>query len=236
MKKRPLTAKRLLIMSSAFLLIATGCKKKEDSITATDIDGNVYKTVTIGTQTWFNENLKTTRYYDGTDIPEVTDYDDWFDLTTPGYCWYENNESLYKDAYGALYNWYVVETGKLCPQGWHVPSDNEWQQLVMFLDPDAASGFGESLIAGGKLKEKGTTHWSAPNEGATNETGFTALPGGVRLNSHDFVDNGNFGFWWSSTEFSDPLSWVVDMGYNNSSLYRYKAYKTTGLSVRCLKD
>lgn len=236
MKKNPLTVISLFITGVLMLLLLAGCKKQEESVTVTDIDGNLYKSVKIGNQVWLKENLKTTRFNDGTEIPEVTDFTEWFNLTTPGYCWYDNNESLYKDAYGALYNWCAVETGKLCPQGWHVPSDEEWQQLVMFIDPDAASGFGESLSAGGKLKEKGTAHWSAPNEGATNETGFTGLPGGYRLNSHDFFDNGNYGAWWSSTEFSDPLVWVVDMGYNYSSLYRYHAYKFSGESVRCLKD
>ncbi len=237
MKKNPLTVIRLFITGVLLLLLIAGCKKKEDSITVTDIDGNVYKSVKIGNQVWFKENLKTTRFNDGADIPEVTDYDEWLNLTAPGFCWYENNESLYKDPYGALYNWYAVETGKLCPLGWHVPSDDEWQQLVMFLDPDAAPGFGESIYAGAKLKEKGTSHWPAPNEGATNETGFTALPGGIRLHYNDlnYCDK-EFGFWWSSTEFSDPWSWNVDMGYNYSSLYRYKSYKTNGESVRCIKD
>lgn len=105
----------LLALVVLILIMVTGCKKTDEPETVTDIDGNVYKTVVIGTQTWFGENLKTTRFNDGTEIPEVTDFTEWFNLATPGYCWYENNESLYKDAYGALYNWFAVETGKLCP-------------------------------------------------------------------------------------------------------------------------
>jgi len=135
-----------------------------------------------------------------------------------------------------MYNWYAVETGKLCPSGWHIPTDGDWQQLVLFIDPDAGNGFGESAITGEKLKEKGTTPWLTPNEGATNSSGFTALPGGVRLVDHDFIDNGRYGFWWSATENTDLLSWIVDMGYHYAVLYRYKAYKTGGISVRCIMD
>ena len=236
MKKTAQPPVTLLALVAMILIVTTSCKKTDEPEPVTDIDGNEYKTVVIGSQTWFMENLKTTRLNNGTAITNVTNLAEWSNLTAPGFCWYDNNESLYKDSYGALYNWYAVETGKLCPQGWHVPSDDEWQQLVMFLDPAAASGFGESAVAGGKLKEKGTAHWLTPNEGATNESGFSALPGGVRLNTHDFLDNGKFGFWWSGTEYSDPLSWNIDMGYNYAIFYRYKSYKTTGESVRCLKD
>jgi len=137
-----------------------------------DIDGNVYNTITIGTQIWMKENLKTTKYNDGSSIPLVTDNTAWINLSTPGYCWYNNDAATYKSAYGAMYNWYTVNTGKICPPNWHVPTDTQWETLITYL--------GGKIIAGGKMKETGTAHWTSPNIGATNETGFTALPGGYR--------------------------------------------------------
>ena len=132
-----------------------------------DIDGNIYNTVIIGTQVWMKENLKATKLNDGTNILLETDNATWISLTDPAYCWYNNDASSYKNTYGALYNWFTVETGKLCPTGWHVPSDAEWFTLIDFLG-------GES-VAGGKLKEIGNTHWNSPNTGATDEYGFTAI-------------------------------------------------------------
>jgi uncharacterized protein (TIGR02145 family) len=138
--------------------------------TVTDIDGNIYHTVTIGTQVWMVENLKTTKYRNGDPIPNVTG-NAWAALTTGAYCWYNNDAATYKATYGALYNWYAVaDSRNIAPTGWHVPTDAEWTTLTTFLG-------GES-VAGGKLKETGTNHWTSPNTGATNETGFTALPGG----------------------------------------------------------
>jgi uncharacterized protein (TIGR02145 family) len=138
----------------------------------TDKDGNFYDTLTIGTQSWMTENLKTSRYNDSTLIPHVTENTEWIDLITPGFCWYENNFNN-KAIYGNLYNWYTVATTKLCPSGWHVPSDAEWLTLIDYLG-------GES-VAGGKLKEIGNSHWISPNTGATNESGFTSLPSGNRI-------------------------------------------------------
>lgn len=162
--------------------------------TVTDSDGNVYNTVTIGTQVWMAENLRTTKYKDNTAIPLVTDNTAWTNLSTPGYCWYNNDAATNKSTYGALYNWYTVNTGKLCPTGWHVPTDAEWSTLTTCL-----GGVG---VAGGKLKEAGTSHWMSPNVGATNETGFTALPSGYRYAGGTFEYNGLGGWWWSSTESS----------------------------------
>ena len=132
----------------------------------TDIDGNTYKTVTIGTQTWMAENLKVTKYNDGIAIPNVTDNTAWRELTTGALCDYGNTPSN-SETYGKLYNWHAVNTGKLCPTGWHVPSDAEWTELTDYL--------GGTSVAGDKLKETGSTHWSNLRTGATNETGFTAL-------------------------------------------------------------
>jgi uncharacterized protein (TIGR02145 family) len=171
------------------------------------------------------ENLKTTRYNDGTDIPNVTDLTTWSNLTTPGYCWFNNDEAMNKATYGALYNWYTINTGKLCPPGWHVPTDVEWKTLTTYIG-------GES-VAGGKLKETGTDHWMNPNIGATNETGFSALPGGY--NAGSFYSRLKWGLWWSSTEM-DKYLWIRIIEYNKNLIIRTIYPKTDGLSVRCIKD
>ncbi|MCT4588299.1 MAG: fibrobacter succinogenes major paralogous domain-containing protein [Carboxylicivirga sp.] len=193
-----------------------------------DIDGNTYKVVRIGNQEWMAENLKTTTYNDGTPIPNVTDNAEWSTLTTDAYCWYNNDEASYKDIYGALYNWYVVETDKLCPTGWHVPSDAEWNTLATFL--------GGASVAGGKLKEAGTAHWGSPNTGATNETGFTALPAGDRRSSGVFLDFGYRSCWYTSTQALKSTAYFNEVLYNDPSIDRWTAPKEIGLSVRCVKD
>ncbi|MFZ4724629.1 MAG: FISUMP domain-containing protein [Paludibacter sp.] len=193
-----------------------------------DIDGNVYNTVTIGNQIWMAENLKTTKYNDGTSIPLVTDAYLWSNLTTPGYCWY-NNAIANKNIYGALYNWYAVNTAKLAPKGWHIPSDTEWTTLSTYLD---------GSIAGGKLKDASTTYWTAPNTGATNETSFSALPGGIRGgNAGSFGDLTMNGYWWSSyTQNSISNAWFLSLLYNENFVYPGSFYKDNGISVRCVKD
>jgi len=238
MKKTRNLPANLLVLVAMILIIATGCNKEDDPEIVSDIDGNEYNTVKIGGQVWMKENLKTTKLNDGTAFPLVTGYTEWFSLTTPGYCWYDNNEATFKDDYGAMYNWYAVETGKLCPSGWHVPTDGDWQQLVLFIDPDAGNGFGESAMTGGKLKEKGTAHWLSPNQGASDNYGFSALPGGFRLSYLDLDYNSirEYGAWWSSTPYSDTKAWIVDMGYDYDKIYRYASFKTPGFSVRCIKD
>lgn len=204
-------------------------KTSSELNTVTDIDGNIYHTVTIGTQVWMVENLKTTKYNDGTSIPNVTtDNTVWTNLLTPGYCWYNNDETTYKSTYGALYNWYTVNTGKLAPLGWHVPTDTEWTTLTTYL--------GGGSIAGGKLKETGTSHWSSPNTGATNETGFTAIPVGGRGNYGAFGSIGYDGNWWSSAEGSAGNAWSWYLVYNLSNVARFNYLKSCGFSVRCVRD
>jgi uncharacterized protein (TIGR02145 family) len=193
----------------------------------TDIDGNVYNTVTIGTQVWMAENLRTTKYNDNTAIPNITDTTAWKALTTPAYCWYNNDASTYKANYGALYNWYTVNTGKLAPKGWHVPTDAEWTTLTTYL--------GGAAVAGGKLKETGTVHW-IDNMYATNETGFTALPGGLRWEDGLFYNVGVIGKWWSATEFLTNNAWYRQMYSKDSDVERYGYFKRPGFSVRCVKD
>ncbi len=196
--------------------------------TVTDTDGNVYHAVLIGTQVWMVENLKTTRYNDGTPIPLVTDSAAWVNLTTPGYCWY-NDSISYGATYGALYNWYTVNTGKLAPKGWHVPSAIEWFELCNYL--------GGSSVAGGKLKETGILHWASPNTGATNDYGFTALPGGYRDFSAWFILNGSEAFWWDSTASGEPTSAdYTKVDFNSITVTTGSAFKQNGYSIRCIRD
>jgi len=192
----------------------------ENSQTVTDIDGNIYHTVKIGTQTWMVENLKTTHYNDGISIPNVTDNNVWASLSEGAYCWY-NNDISFKNTYGALYNWYTVSTGKLAPTGWHVATDNEWDILVNFL--------GGEKVAGANLKEVGTSHWSNPNTGATNETGFTAVPSGIRVDA--FYGWPLYTRIWTSTD-----AWYREIGYETINIVRSRESVSIGKPVRCIKD
>ena len=196
----------------------------------TDVDGNVYNTVIIGTQTWMKENLKVTHYNDGsTAIPLVTNNTTWLNYAAPAYSNYNNTINADTiNTYGRLYNWYMVNTGNLCPTGWHVPSDAEWTTLTTYLG-------GES-VAGGKLKETGLTHWKSSNTGASNITNFTALPGGYRSSDGTFVSIGGYGFWWSSSESNSNIALSRFMAYDGSSVYKNNVNKNTGYSVRCLKN
>jgi uncharacterized protein (TIGR02145 family) len=200
--------------------------------TITDIDGKSYKTIPIGIQVWMAENLRTTKFNDGSAIQSVTDDAHWSNLLTPAYSWYDNNDTLYANIYGAYYNWFAVSTGNLCPAGWHIPSDSEWQQLVDYL--------GGSDIAGSKIKETGTNDWVLPNTDATNESGFTALPAGQR-GSIDGIFNGQgiYGGWWSTTELDvSPLSaaWCRWVHGDTTVVARNEIFKKDGFSVRCIKD
>jgi len=200
--------------------------------TISDIDGNTYKTVQIGTQMWMAENLKTTKFNDGTSIPLVTEDQNWRTLSTPGYCWY-NNETNYTKGYGGLYNLYAVKTGNLCPVGWHVPSENEWTILADYL-----GGMGP---ANAKIRETGITHWQSLSSDATNVSGFTALPGGCRFWNGQFANLGIAIYLWSSTEYGQNL-WGLEWDYmKNWEGTGFGSGTGTqgansGLSVRCLKD
>ncbi|MRS02493.1 hypothetical protein EG832_04585, partial [bacterium] len=197
-----------------------------------DVEGNIYKTIQIGTQTWMAENLRTTRFTDGTLIPDVTDDLGWENLTTPGYCWYDNNPSSFKDTYGALYNWYTANSGKICPTGWHVPTTAEWNILSGYLGIDG----------GGKMKETGTTTWVDPNTGASNTSGFTAIPGGSRSTYYLEYRYSSFGFlgytssWWSTTEYMHNLGYGFLLQSKESVLAIFGASKVDGLSIRCVKN
>ena len=194
-----------------------------------DIEGNYYNIVTIGSQVWMKDNLNTTKYNDGISIPTVTGYYAWSNLSTPAYCSYVIGNNNYKDIYGALYNWYTVSTAKICPSGWHVPTNAEWTTLTDYL--------GGLSLAGSKLKETGTTHWLTPNTGATNETGFTALPGGVR-GSNGFFDTalGSRGCWWSNYATGPTTAFSRSLYYNSGGVEYIGYEKRSGFSIRCVKD
>jgi uncharacterized protein (TIGR02145 family) len=201
--------------------------------TVVDIEGNEYNIIRIGTQTWMAENLKTTKFNDNTDLERADDPLVWEALSTPGYCWYNNIPSLYKINYGTLYNFFVVDAtgngGKnICPAGWHVPTDDEWTTLTTFLGGDT--------IAGGKMKVIGTTQWLSPNAGATNESGFSGLPGGGRYNDGFFAGKNTNGCWWSSTKLITSLALGRFLYYDHRLIHRGTGYKQDGFYVRCLKD
>jgi uncharacterized protein (TIGR02145 family) len=198
----------------------------------TDSENNTYKTVFIGTQQWMAENLKVSKYNDGTVIPNVTDNTAWSQLTTGALAYY-NNDVANNSKYGKLYNWFAVSpttngNKNVCPSGWHVPTDAEWTVLKDYL--------GGENIAGGKMKEVGTTNWISPNTDATNKSLFTGLPGGFR-GSDGFLDVSLGGFWWSSSE-SDvgSASLLLLSSFSGEFNRSYRFYKGTGLSVRCLRD
>ena len=215
-----------------FLFSNLSCEKdstsSKDDDTVTDIDGNVYNTVTIGDQVWMAENLKVTHYRNGDAIPKVTDDSDWENLTSGAYCIYDNNDSN-AVTYGFLYNWYAVNDSRnIAPAGWHIPTDEEWQTLVDYL--------GGSVVAGGKLKETGITHWNSPNTGATNESGFSALPGGCRYDGGYYSEIGYYAHFWLSTEYGSYNAWHRVLDYTYSEVYFGYYYKQGGFSVRCVRD
>jgi len=195
--------------------------------TVTDADGNTYGTIGIGHQTWMIENLKTTKFNDGSNIRFVANDSIWEQLSSDGYCWY-NNDSTNKDTYGALYNWYTVNTGKLCPTGWHVPTESDYTELVDYL-----GGAGE---AGGYLKATGTSLWNTPNTGASNQYGFSGLGAGLRDNYADFDFMKINGNWWSSTNYSTLTAGYFYLLYNYPNAFQNYINKKFGLSVRCVKN
>ncbi len=196
--------------------------------TVSDIDGNIYHTVQIGTQTWMVENLRVTKYRDGSLIPNTPSSSSWTALTTGTWCYY-NDISQNNANYGKLYNWYTVNDSRgLAPNGWHVPTYAEWCALEDYLGGNGA--------AGGKLKESGTTHWN-PNVGATNSSGFTGLPGGLKQGSGGSSYQGSFGFWWSTIDAGNSNGFSLELDGNNVySTISYQRPKYLGLAVRCIKD
>jgi uncharacterized protein (TIGR02145 family) len=208
-----------------------------------DASGNTYPTITIGTQVWMAENLRTTKYNDGTTVPLVLDKNQWgnnYGIYTqlPMMCWYNNQQGINTaNKFGALYNWYSINTytngnKNICPSGWHVPSDAEWTTLTMYLGGEA--------VAGGKMKSTGTDFWKSPNNDATNSSGFSGFPCGYRYGEGSFIEIGNVGQWWSSTESEALFAWYRTLYYATGAVYRYDGKndygKAQGLSIRCIKD
>lgn len=199
-----------------------GCGKDSKTETMNDIDGNSYNTIRIGFQTWMAENLKTTRYNDGTSVIYLTNVGSYI----PGYCYFLNDSAAYCNTYGALYNFLAVHEGNLCPTGWHIPTEAEWNILLDFLS--------DNVVAppGGQMKEADTGHWRSPNTGATNSSGFTALPGGRRGNPgyENFHNLGAAGYWWCT------YSKALILSYNSDNVRWWYDDNRAMLSVRCLKD
>jgi len=225
--------------------------------TVSDIDGNAYATVLIGTQCWTVTNLKVTKYDDGTAIPDQTSISpsrNWGTLQTGARTDYTGATGIpsgqtYVSTYGYLYNWYAVKgiatagstTYKnICPTGWHVPTDGEWTSLIQFTVPtetvSATATGNQSSNAGGKLKSQGTAYWNSPNTGATNESGFSALPGGYRYRDGSFYDIRDYAFFWSATEGGSSDAWYRFLYFSDSYVLRYGDSKSVGGCVRCLRD
>jgi len=224
-----ITISSCTILLGVFVNLIMSCNREDNPPgPVSDIEGNTYKTVQIGDQVWMAENLKSSTLSDETVILDITDALEWSELTTPALCWYDNDEFSNKDTNGALYNYYTVITGKLCPDGWHVPSRDEWQQLRDVL--------GDTLTGGGKLKEEGTLHWKTPNTGAVNSTRFTALPAGIRYFEGTFNSSSFFTSFWSSTESDNNKAWYLSLHYSDASAAMSRISKKDGFSVRCIKD
>lgn len=206
-----------------------------------DVDGNSYKVINIGNRVWMAENLRVTKYNDGTDIPLAADSATWANLTTPGYCWYNNDSAAYARSYGALYNWYTINTGKLCPSGWHAATDEEWKMLELAL------GMSES--------ELGNTGWHGTDEGsqlagskslwmdgdlkihlAFGSSGFEGLPAGARDDFGRSMGDGEGAWFWCATKAGTVGSWYRSLSYMNNAIYRDYHGKQLGFSVRCVRD
>jgi uncharacterized protein (TIGR02145 family) len=218
---------------TAFLGSATifSCKKTDTPLiveptTVTDVDGNVYPIVKIGTQTWMTENLITTKYNDSTAISTGLSNAEWTINSTGAYTFYDNAPSN-NAIYGKLYNWSAVNTGKLAPKGWHIPTIDEWNTLVTFL--------GGSMIAGGKMKSMSNL-WNAPNTGADNSSGFKGLPAGFRGTTGSYGTIGNTGFWWASSPRNLTQGDYIKLDHSATTAFTQGATRTFGYSVRCVKN
>ena len=208
---------------------------------AIDVEGNSYRVVKIGSLYWMAENLRTTTYNDGTPVPLIEDFSRWSSLSSPAFCWYQNAEEQYKSEYGALYNWYAINSDKLCPSGWHIPSDKEWKKLEIviglssnLIDSVGFRGTNEAV----QLKIKSDFYWRDRDiEEATNKSGFSAVPGGGRSGHNSLFYSVYEGAgWWSSTEYKLDLAWMRGINKSSNTIMRLVNSKKDGLSVRCVKD
>jgi len=214
------------------LLLAVRCKKEDNIVvipvnSIKDIDGNIYKTVNIGLQVWMAENLKVTHFRNGEPIPYANEWGHWMTHNNAACCDYNSHPGNIK-FFGKLYNGYAVtDKRNIAPEGWHVASDTEWDALASYL--------GGYTIAGGKLKDT-TISWIKPNAGATNESGFSAQPGGYRFFYSQYSDANKGAFWWTSTEYDSAYIGFRVLRNSHTYLFGSKTYKGYGYSVRCVKD
>lgn len=224
----------LIVFVVRNLIIKSGPKFNSQSINTnnsdqvvTDIEGNVYKTVTIGSQVWMAENLRTTTYNDGKPIKQIK-YRFWSTTNEGGYCW-DDDDIRYKPSFGGMYNWYAVESQKLCPAGWHIPDSAEFATLFNYL--------GGKKIAGSKMKETGFAHWRYPNKDATNSSGFSALPSDYNKSNDPFGGwHGSSARFWSSTQSTSENAWDIELNYSNGAAERFNNPKNMFFSIRCIKD
>lgn len=249
--KRAYKIYTLIILATLFLFVFS-CKKDEEEnknqttpTSITDVDGNVYQTVKIGTQVWMKENLKVTKFNDGTVIPFVSDSAAWTVLTSPGYCW-QSNDVANKNIYGGLYNWYAVNTGKLAPTGWHIASDSEWTTLENYL---ISNGYNYDGTTSGNKYAKSlasnsgwTTDTTIGSVGNTdfpskrNAVGFTGLPAGNRSYTGTFYYKEGGAFWWTTTEGDSIKAYYKFILYNKANVTTNNHFKKFGFTIRCIKD
>jgi uncharacterized protein (TIGR02145 family) len=218
-----------ILLSMIVLFVACSKDSPKQTLTNTDmidIDGNIYKSVVLGNQCWITKNLNVSKYRNGDIIPQVSDPLEWKNLTTGAWCYYEDKTEN-GVVYGKLYNWYAVHDSRsLAPQGWHIPIDGEWYSLSEFL--------GGKVLAGGKMKT--IDGWAIPNEGATNESDFLALPGGVRNEVGNFGLINTCGIWWSNSDKGVDIAWARSLKNDTSEAISLSYDMKCGFSVRCVKD
>lgn len=220
----------ILATALAFAFFMGGAMKvsaQKAGETVKDADGNEYKTVVIGSQTWFAENLKTTKYANGNAIPNITGKDQWVNCKSPAYCWYDNNSSN-KDEWGALYNWYAINSGNICPNGWHVATDADWTTLE-----NKAGGRDKAAAA---LREEGTKHWKEATQNTNNELNFNMIGGGFRNAYGDFTWQKVDAGFWTATGKTPSYAWNRTNYYYDDNLNRHEIQKCFGYSVRCVKN
>jgi len=230
MKHRNTTRQMLmLLLMSVITLFSVPLHASDDSMR--DIDGNGYHTITAGKQVWTAENLRVSRYRNGDAIRHAATREEWLDAATKGegaWCYFDNDPANGKK-FGRLYNWYAVNDPRgLAPKDWHVPTDREWSELTAFLGGEA--------VAGGKMKEAGRALWRTPNEAATNTSGFSALPGGLRGIDGVFAFGAQSAYFWSATQYSPSQAWYRVLNYHTSTVVRSGEEKIDGMSVRCVRD
>lgn len=227
------------ILLSLLFLFSVLCTLKAQTVT--DYDGNVYNTVTIGSQTWMKENLRMTHYQNGDSIPNVSVTNTWRYLTTGALCDFDNFP-INSLTYGKLYNWFAATDARhTCPLGWRTATDVDWSKLTRYLDNtvDTTVNGWSGTVVGGKMKETGTAHWLNPNTGANDSSGFTALPGGYRNLYGDFYYLTYYGYWWSPRTTDNTNVWKRNLNYDKSQIsrsYNNANYRTSGYPIRCIED